>query len=55
MRALTAPSLLLAYDAASGTDGSRLRLHVLASRDDVDVAPYRADFLSEVTVTVIRA
>ncbi|MGW6856685.1 GNAT family N-acetyltransferase [Streptomyces xanthophaeus] len=55
LRALTDPSLLLAYDAAPGTDGSRLRLHVLASRDDVDVAPYRADFLSGVTVTLIRA
>ncbi|AZM56971.1 GNAT family N-acetyltransferase [Streptomyces sp. WAC 01529] len=54
LRALTDPSLLLAHDTGSGTDDSRgLRLHVLASRDDVDVAPYRADFLSGVTVTVI--
>ncbi|MFJ4823662.1 GNAT family N-acetyltransferase [Streptomyces bacillaris] len=60
LRALTDPSLLLAYDAGSGTlDGVRenrpqgLRLHILASGDDVDLAPYQADFLSGVEVTVV--
>jgi hypothetical protein len=59
-RALTDPSLLLAYDDGYGAwDGARenrpqsLRLHILASRDDMDLAPYRADFLSSVVVSVV--
>jgi len=60
LRALTDPSLLLAYDAGFGTADvvrenrpQRLRLHILASGDHVDLAPYRADFLSGVEVTVV--
>ncbi|MFC8273647.1 GNAT family N-acetyltransferase [Streptomyces sp. NPDC057271] len=59
LRALTDPSLLLAHDAGFGTlDGvpnrtQGLRLHILASGEDVDLAPYRADFLSGVEVTVV--
>ncbi|WP_330328511.1 GNAT family N-acetyltransferase [Streptomyces sp. NBC_00536] len=58
LRALTDPALLLTYGTESadsvGGGPPRLGLHVLASRADVDVAPYRADFLSGVTVTVVR-
>ncbi|MFE0774890.1 GNAT family N-acetyltransferase [Streptomyces sp. NPDC058861] len=60
LRALTDPSLLLAHDGGSdASDGARedrprrLRLHVLASRDDVDLTPYRSDFLGGVEVTAV--
>jgi hypothetical protein len=59
LRSLTDPSLLLAYDTSYAawdrTEGApRPRsfvLRVLTTRDDVDLRPYRAGFLTDVLVT----
>jgi hypothetical protein len=61
LRSLTDPSLLLTYDSSyagwDGTEGSsRPRsfvLRVLTTRNDVDLAPYRAKFLTDVLATEI--
>lgn len=62
LRALTHPSLLLAYDEDyarwDGTETDRpqgLKLHVLATRDDVDTSLYQAGFLASLEMTVVCA
>jgi hypothetical protein len=61
LRALTDPSLLLTYDSSYAawdeTEGApRPRsfvLRVLTTRQDVDLRPYRAEFLTDVLITPI--
>lgn len=63
LRSLSDPALLLAYDEAYGSWNGHaplerprsLRLAVLSAHESVDIAPYRAPFLSSIDRMVIGA